>query len=139
MLQNVRNIDAPSTRAASISSYGRADSRYWVIQNTPNAVTRPGTMTAWSWPIHPSCFMTRNSGTTPSWVGTAVVAMTNTRSGPRPLKRSFANEKPASVENRTTESDVMTAMITELVTAFQKPMSDWRTRWTFSMKWLPGI
>ena len=35
--QNVRNSDAPSTRAASMSSYGSASLRYCVIQNTPNA------------------------------------------------------------------------------------------------------
>ena len=34
-------------------SYGSAFSRYWVIQNTPNAVTSPGTMTAWSCPTQP--------------------------------------------------------------------------------------
>ena len=44
--QKVRIIEAPSMRAASISSSGTACWRYWVIQNTPNAVTTPGMMTA---------------------------------------------------------------------------------------------
>ena len=52
----------------------------------------PGTMTACSWPIQPSFDITMNSGTMPSWVGTAMVAMTNTSSGPRPRKFSLANE-----------------------------------------------
>ena len=44
------------------------------------------------------------SGTTPSCVGTAIVATTKTSSHLRPRKRSFANAQPASVEKNTTES-----------------------------------
>ena len=80
MYQKVLIMFAPSMRAASISSSGSAVLRYWVIQNTPNAVTRPGTMTAPSEPVQPSCDITMNNGTTPNWVGTAVVAMTKTNS-----------------------------------------------------------
>ena len=80
-------------------------------------------MTAWSLPIQPSCDMRMNSGTTPSCVGTAVVAMTNTSRALRPRKRSFENEKPASVENSTTDSDVIVPTMIELVSAFQNWMS----------------
>ena len=90
--QNVRIIEHPSTRAASISSYGRAISRYWVIQNTPKAVTSPGTITATRRPVQPRLVMRMNSGTTLSWVGIAIVATTNTSSGPRPRNRSLPNE-----------------------------------------------
>lgn len=52
----------------------------------------PGTITAISFPDQPISDMTMNSGTMPSWVGIAMVAMTKTSSGPRPRKRSFAKE-----------------------------------------------
>lgn len=65
---------------------------YWVIQNTPKAVTIAGTMTETSSPFHPSFDMTMKSGTTPSWAGTAIVAMTKVSSASRPLKRSFEKE-----------------------------------------------
>src|SRR5690554_4962006 len=71
MYQKVWNIEAPSMRPASTSSSGSAWLRYWVIQNTPNADTSAGTITAPSDPAQPSFDMTMNSGTTPSWVGTA--------------------------------------------------------------------
>ena len=51
--QKVRNMLAPSTRAASMSSVGTAWLRYCVIQKTPNAVTSPGTITAVSSPVQP--------------------------------------------------------------------------------------
>src|SRR5690606_3134127 len=117
--QNVRIIDAPSTRAASISSSGSVPRRYWVIQKTPNAVTMAGTMTAVSSPVQPSRAMTMNSGTTPSWVGTAIVATTNTSSGPRPRKRSLANANPASVANSTTESETVVETMIEFSVARQ--------------------
>lgn len=43
--QKVLIIDQPSTRAASISSSGSGSRRYWVIQNTPKALTRLGKIT----------------------------------------------------------------------------------------------
>ncbi len=45
-VRNVRNEVAPSTRAASMSSSGTAWRKYWVIQNTPNALVSAGTMMA---------------------------------------------------------------------------------------------
>ena len=44
----------------------------------------PGTMTAWSLPTQPSSAITMNSGTMPSWVGTAIVPMTKASSAVRP-------------------------------------------------------
>ena len=80
-----------------------------------------------------------NSGTTPSWVGTAMVAMTNTSRARRPRKRSLANENPARVANSTTLIDVMTATMTEFARACQNLMSELNTRVTLSMKLGPGI
>ncbi len=90
MYQKVWNMLAPSMRPASISSSGRDWLMYCVIQNTPKAVTSPGTMTEPRVPVQPSCDMMMKSGTTPSCVGTAVVAITKTNRPRLPLKRSFA-------------------------------------------------
>jgi hypothetical protein len=137
--QNVRIMEHPSTRAASISSKGSVSSKYWVIQKTPNAVTIPGTMTAMSLPVQPSSDIRMNSGTTPSWVGTAIVAMTNTSRARRPRNRSLAKENPARVANSTTLIDVITATMTEFHRACQNLMSELSTRLTFSKKFGPGI
>lgn len=117
--QNVRIIEHPSMRAASMSLYGSASSRYCVIQKTPKAVTMPGTITATSFPVHPSSDITMKSGTMPSWVGTARVAMMKTSSGPRPRKRSLEKEKPASVENTMTDMAVTTETMMLLSSAGQ--------------------
>ena len=55
--QKIRNRDAPSIRAASISSSGTARIRYWRRKNTPNALTRVGRITAGSRPIRCSLFI----------------------------------------------------------------------------------
>ena len=60
------------------------------MKNTPNAVTRVGTITAPSVPVQPNCFITMKRGMMPSCVGTASVAITNTMSPSRPRKRSLA-------------------------------------------------
>ena len=60
------------------------------MKNTPNAVTSDGTITAQMLPVQPSLDIRMNSGTTPSWVGTAIVATTNTISAVRPRNRSLA-------------------------------------------------
>jgi hypothetical protein len=60
-----------------MSSVGSAWTRYWRIQNTPSAVTMLGTITAGSVPVQPYSAMRMNSGMMPSWVGTAMVAITN--------------------------------------------------------------
>jgi hypothetical protein len=96
-------------------------------------------MTAISLPVQPSSDITMNSGTTPSWVGIAMVAITKTRRARRPRNRSFANAKPARVAKNTTVIDVMTATITEFITAFQKSTSESMTRLTFSRKLPPGM
>jgi len=63
---------------------------YCVIQNTPKAVTSPGTITAPRVPVQPKADIAMKSGTTLSWVGTAMVPITKTRSPFLPRKRSFA-------------------------------------------------
>lgn len=83
--------------------------------------------------------MRMNSGTTLSWVGTAIVATTNTRSGPRPRNRSLAKAKPARVEKNTTESDMIVAAMTLFSTDCQNLMSEPMTRWTFARKLPSGI
>src|SRR5690606_36584580 len=140
MYQNVWNIDAPSTRPASTSSSGRAWFRYWVIQNTPNAVTSAGTITAPSEPAQPRLDLTMKSGTTPSCVGTAMVAMTNTSRPRLPRNRSFANEYPARVEKKTTDADTTVETMMLLPRARQK-CTDWllMTVMALSMKLPPGI
>ena len=51
--QKMRSVWQPSTRAASISSFGTAWTRYCRMKNTPNAVTRFGTITACRWLTQP--------------------------------------------------------------------------------------
>jgi hypothetical protein len=53
----MRMVEAPSTRAASISSSGTAWLAYWRIMNTPKPVTRNGTITAWICPVQWSLTM----------------------------------------------------------------------------------
>ena len=89
-VRKVRNWLHPSTRAASISSSGTASTRYCRMKNTPKAVTIDGTIAAHTLPVQPSLAITMNSGTTPSWVGTAMVTTTNTSSAVLPRKRSLA-------------------------------------------------
>ena len=103
IVQKVRNDVAPSTRAASMSSSGTDWRRYCVIQNTPNAVTSAGTMIAPIWPVQPRSAKRMYSGTTPSCIGTAMVAMTKTSSQLAPRNRSFAKAQPARVEKNTTD------------------------------------
>src|SRR5690625_2601720 len=91
-----------------------------------------GTITATNWPVHPSLLITMNSGTIPSWVGTAIVAITNISNCLRPRKRSFANEYPDSVEKTTTDTAVITETTTEFHTAGQNLISASRTRRTFN-------
>ena len=62
-----------------------------LVDDTPNAVTRVGTITAPIVPVQPSSRMSMNSGMMPSWVGIAIVATTKTMRPSRPLNRSFAN------------------------------------------------
>ena len=51
--QKTRIVWHPSTRAASISSFGTAPEMYWRIRKTPKAVTRNGAITACRWLIQP--------------------------------------------------------------------------------------
>ena len=83
--------EQPSIRAASMSSSGTASTRYWRMKNTPKAVTSEGTITDQVVPVQPSLDIRMNSGTTASWVGTAIVATTKASRALLPRKRSLAN------------------------------------------------
>src|SRR5688500_5434216 len=120
--QNARHRLQPSIRAASTSSSGMASSRYCRIQNTPNAVTRFGTITASSSPAQPNSAIAMYSGMIPNWVGTASVATTNRNSTPRPRNRNLANANPASVDSRTTDSVTVPETMKLLPSAFQNGM-----------------
>ena len=88
--QKMRIWEHPSMRAASTSSSGTASTRYCRMKKTPKAVTSHGMITDVMLPVQPNSDIRMNMGTTPSWVGTAMVAITKTSSGPRPRKRSLA-------------------------------------------------
>ncbi|MDT4887586.1 hypothetical protein FQZ97_1240520 [compost metagenome] len=81
--------------------------------------------------------ITMNSGTTPSCVGTAMVAITKTSSPLLPRKRSLANANPARVEKITTEADVTVETRMLLPMAFQKGMLS-KTFAALARKFPPG-
>ncbi len=68
-----------------------------------------------------------------------MVAITNTRRGSLPRNRSLENEKPASVENSTTDRAVTQETITEFHTAGQKLMPDSSTFWMLASRLPSGI
>src|SRR5699024_449330 len=136
-VRKVRNVLAPSTRAASRSSSGMTSTRYWRMKNTPNAVTRVGMMTAPKEPVQPNSFMSMNSGMMANWVGMARVAMTKTIKSSWPRKRSFAKAYPARVENITTEVVITPETIREFPSAFQNG-TVLKTSATLAQNWLPG-
>ncbi len=107
------------------------------MKNTPNAVTRLGTITAWSSLAQPKSDIIMNSGMTPSSCGIAWVATTTTSSRPRPRKRSLAKAKPARVEKKTTETVIVPDTIRELPRASAN--SVWsKTLAMLSNRWPPG-
>ena len=55
--QKMRIVLQPSTREASISSFGTDATMYWRIRKTPNAETSAGAITAWRWSIQCRCFI----------------------------------------------------------------------------------
>src|SRR5919201_1599445 len=118
--QNTRAVWHPSTRDASIRSFGTAATMYWRIRKTPNAETRFGAITAgsrltqWRWII------SMYSGMTPSCTGTSIVAMIVSISRRRPRNCSFANAKPASALKKTTAAVTAAATIVDLINAVHK-------------------
>src|SRR5438067_11187482 len=137
-LRNIRNTLQPSTRAASISSYGTASTVYWRIQKTPNAVTRFGTITACRCPAQPNFAIAMNNGITPSWVGTAKVTTMNTNNALLPRNRSLAKANPASEENSTVVRVTVPDTIRLLSKAFQNG-TVLNTLAAFEKKFPPGI
>lgn len=93
---------------------------YCVIQNTPNALTRAGMMMAPRVPVQPISLNRMYSGTTPSCIGTAIVAMTKTSRTLEPLNRSFAKAQPARVEKNTTDRAMSAELTIEFHSATQK-------------------
>src|SRR5690349_13329421 len=140
IVQKVRICVAPSTRAASMSSSGTDWLRYWVIQNTPNALVSAGTMTAPMLPVQPRSENRMYSGTTPSCIGTAIVATTKASSHLPPRNLSLANAHPASVEKTTTDAAITAELKIEFHSASQKfTAGSLITERAFAMKLLPGI
>ncbi len=107
------------------------------MKKTPNAVTIHGMIAAQTLPVQPSLAIRMKRGTTPSWVGTARVTITNTRSAVLPRKRSLANAKPASVQKNTTDVAVTVETSRLFPSAFQNGTES-KTRLAFSRKWPPG-
>ena len=83
--------------------------------------------------------MRMNSGTTPSWVGTAMVATTNTSRARRPRNRSLANANPARVEKRTTLIEVIDGHDDGVPQGLPELDAALITRETLSRKLPPGI
>src|SRR5437763_7124995 len=136
--QYVRSVLQPSTRAASISSVGRAVTRYWRMKNTPNAVTAPGRISAWSWSTQPNHLaIIRYGGMMPSCVGTIIVATITASSAWRPRKRSLASANPARVAVSTIETVTVADTTNELNSALRmSTRSSMRRR--LSSRWVPG-
>ena len=88
--------DVPSTRAASSSSTGTVW-KNWRRKKMPNAVARFGSINApmWSMPspsqtLSPNHLTMRNTGIIVTWNGTISVAISVTKSAPRPRNRMRA-------------------------------------------------
>ena len=64
--------------------------------------------------------MMRYSGTIASWVGTIIVATTDSSSALRPLNLSLAKANPAREEKNTTETVITLATIAELMRPLMK-------------------
>lgn len=108
------------------------------MRKTPNAVTRVGRITDWSWLTQGSLAMTMNSGITPSWVGNSMVPITTSSSALRPRKRSLAKAKPASVQHTTVPAAMELDTINELTRAL--PMSACCSAWWMLWpRFPPGI
>src|SRR5215207_4343723 len=135
--QYTRSRLQPSVRAASMSSLGTFSSTAWRIQNTENALTSAGRITACSLAPQPSSATSMYSGMMPSWVGTIIVAITVTSSALRPRKCSLANAKPASEANSTFPNATELATISEFCIARANSLES-KTRWMFSNRWPPG-
>src|SRR5262245_42509890 len=122
----MRNVEQPSTRAASTSSSEMAWTAYWRIMNTPNPHTSAGPITALSSPFQPILTISMYSGIRPSWTGTIIVAITTSSSALRPRNRNLANANPASVANITTA----TVTTLETTSEFTRPYAN--AAWSFS-------
>ena len=89
--QNVRNSEAPSTRAASSSSWGTACSLKIHIRYRPNGLIKLGIIMAHGVFVKPNLANRRNWGTAKAMPGTLIAPMMTTNTALRPGKRNFAN------------------------------------------------
>ncbi|VWQ16336.1 hypothetical protein BIFLH24_00604 [Bifidobacterium breve] len=91
MVQNVRNSDAPSTRAASRSSVGTACSLKIHIRYRPNGEISDGMIMAHGVLVRPSLANRRNCGTARAMPGTEIEPMITANTALRPGKRNLAS------------------------------------------------
>src|SRR5262249_9814408 len=122
--QKIRHVLQPSTRAESTSSFGTDWTMYWRIRKTPNAVTRLGAITAFSWLTQWKWIISMYSGITPSCTGTIIVITITISRAELPRKLSLANANPASALKKTT------AIVTELATMNEFTSADQKSTFT---------
>ncbi len=113
--QNVRSVEQPSTRAASMSSSGTALDDVLPHHEHAEGAGEERDVTAHRVSNQSRSTIIPHSGMRPSWVGTIIVTRTVSSSALRPLNLSLANANPASVEVTTTltvtDDDTMTELI----------------------------
>ena len=88
--QNVRNSEAPSTRAASSSSWGTACSLKIHIRYRPNGLIKLGIIMAHGVFVKPNLANRRNWGTAKAMPGTLIAPMMTANTALRPGKRNLA-------------------------------------------------
>src|SRR5215469_579052 len=113
--RKMRNVLAPSTKAASTSSSGTAVAMYWRMKKTPNAVTSVGRITDCRWPTRCHFAINMYSGMMPICIGTIMVPIVKASSAALKRNRSLAKAKPARVQNATVPIVTHVDTITELI------------------------
>ena len=89
--KNVRNSEAPSTRAASSNSVGTACSEKIHIRYKPNGLINDGMIMAHGVFVRLSLANSRNCGTANAMPGTLIAPMMTANTALRPGKRNFAS------------------------------------------------
>ena len=108
-------------RAASSSSEGIAPCAYCRSRKIPNALTAPGTISAWNVPTQPRFDMMTNEGTVDSCDGIMNVASRMTNRTFLPGNSNFANAN-AAIESKNSTSTVV-AIATINVLSVEPAMS----------------
>lgn len=91
-----------------------------LIQKTPNAVTRPETITAGKVSIQPGLLINIKLRIKLNCGGIIIVAITITKRMSLPLNLSFENANPAKEQKNNTEIVIVAEIINELNNACQK-------------------